>query len=131
MPPINAGNLLLNCAPAINLFRQDADPIRVDHTRVEYRVRPQGKDPAHYEIYTIDKVSGLAKGLAKPIEYYPLFHFARPTGADTRYYRHRVEPAITGDGSEVAVGVLLPSSLEDVSEVETLSLELTCTNRNL
>lgn len=131
MPPINAGNLLLNCAPAINLFRQDADPIRVDHTRVEYRVRPQGKDPAHYEIYTIDKVAGLAKGLSKPVEYYPLFHFARPSGPDARYYRHRVEPAITGEGSEVSVGVLLPNSLEDVAEVETLSLDLTCTNRNL
>jgi type VI secretion system protein ImpG len=131
MPPINAGNLLLNCAPAINLFRQDADPIRVDQTRVDYRVRPQGKDPAHYEIYTIDKVAGLAKGLAKPVEYHPLFHFARPTGPDTRYFRHRVEPALTGDGSEVLVGVLLPASLDDVAEVETLSLELTCTNRNL
>lgn len=131
MPPINAGNFLLNCAPAINLFRQDADPIRVDQTRVDYRVRPQGKDPAHYEIYTIDKVGGLAKGQAKPIEYFPLYHFARPTNPDTRYYRHRVEPALTGDGSEVSVGLMLPSSLDDVAEIETLSIELTCTNRNL
>jgi type VI secretion system protein ImpG len=131
MPPINAGNLLLNCAPAINLFRQDADPIRVDQTRVDYRVRAQGKDPAHYEIYTIDKVGGIAKGVAKPIDYHPLFHFARPTSPDTRYYRHRVEPALSGDGSEMSVGLLLPPNLSDVAEVETLSIDLTCTNRNL
>jgi type VI secretion system protein ImpG len=131
MPPINAGNLLLNCAPAINLFRQDAEPIRVDQTRVDYRLRPQGKDPAHYEIYTIDKVGGIAKGVAKPIEYHPLFHFARPTGPETRYYRHRVEPALSGDGSEISVGLLLPPNLDDVAEVETLSVDLTCTNRSL
>ncbi len=131
MPPVSTGNLLLNCAPAINLFKQDADPIRVDQTRVDYRVRPQGKDPLHYEIYTIDKVGGLAKGVAKPIEYYPLYHFARPTSPDTRYYRHRVEPAITGNGSEVSVGLLLPTTLDDVAEVETLSIDLTCTNRHL
>lgn len=131
MPPVGPANFQLNCAPAINLFRQDADPIRVDQTRVEYRVRPQGKDPSHYEIYTIDKVGGLAKGLPKPIEYFPLYHFARPTAPDTRYYKHKVEPALTGDGSEISIGLPLPATLEDVAEVETLSIELTCTNRNL
>lgn len=131
MPPVSTANFLFNCAPAINLFRQDADPIRVDQTRVEYRIRPAGRDPLHCEIYTIDKVSGVAKGAPKPIDYYPLYRYARPSAPDTRFYRHRVDAALTGDGSEVWLGLMLPPALEDVSEEETLSIELTCTNRNL
>ncbi|MCI0658980.1 MAG: type VI secretion system baseplate subunit TssF, partial [Acidobacteria bacterium] len=57
--------------------------------------------------------------------------FARPTTPDTRFYRHRVDAALSGDGSEVWLGLLLPPTLDEVSEEETLSLELTCTNRNL
>jgi type VI secretion system protein ImpG len=131
MPPVSPANFQMNCSPAINLFRQDADPIRVDQTRVEYRLRPSGKDPLHYEIYTIDKVGGLAQGLPKPLEYFPLYRFARPTAPDTRFYTQRVEAALSGDGSEVWLGLPLPPSLDEVSEVETLSIELTCTNRNL
>jgi len=131
MPPVAPQNFLLHCTPAINLFQHDADPIRLDHKRVDYRIRPAGRDAAHFEIYTVDRVVGIAKGTAKPREYHPLFRLARPAAPDARFYRHRVAPPVVGEGTDVLLSVLLPDRIEDLPEEETLSLELTCTNRNL
>lgn len=131
MPPINASNLLLHCSPAINLFEHDADPIRLDHERVEYRVRPAGGKPDHFEVYTIDKVSGLAQGAAKPLDYRPFLRFNRGPGENVRFYRDRLHPSVTGDAAEVFLSPLPPEGAEDAFDVETLSLTLTCSNRQL
>lgn len=131
MPPVSAANVLLNCSPAVNLFRHTADPIRLDHERVEYPVRPSGRETAHYEIYTIDKVTGIVKGTGRSREYRPLLRFARPPDEDVLFYRQRVESSISGEGSDLFISPLPPSMPGALPEIETLSLELTCTNRQL
>jgi type VI secretion system protein ImpG len=131
MPPITAANVLLNCAPAINLFRHSAEPIRLDHERVEYPVRPVGGEGAHYEIYAIDKVTGLVKGSGRAQEYRPLLRFARPPDEDVLFYRQRVDVSVTGEGSDLYVSPLPPSAPGALPEIETLSLDITCTNRQL
>lgn len=127
MPPISAANVLLNCVPAVNLFKHDGDPIRIDLRRTEYKIRPAGSDPAHHEIYTIDKVTGLTRGSAKPREFRPLFRVG-VAGAGGSYYRARTERAIVGEGTDVHIA---PVTGDIEGEIETLSLELTCTNRRL
>ena len=42
---VTAGNFLLHCAPAVNLFEHEADPIHVDHTRTEYPHPALGREP--------------------------------------------------------------------------------------
>lgn len=127
MPPISVANVLLNCAPAVNLFKHDADPVRIDLRRTEYKMRPGGVDPSHFEIYTIDKVTGLLRGSAKPRDFRPLFRVG-VAGAGGSYYRARTERAIVGEGTDVFI---TPVSGDIEGEVETLSMELTCTNRQL
>ncbi|RPH47975.1 MAG: type VI secretion system baseplate subunit TssF, partial [Planctomycetota bacterium] len=131
MPPVNNSNVLLHCTPAINLFSHEADPIRLDHERVEYRVRPAGGKPDHYEIYAIDKVAGLAQGAAKPLDYRPFLRFARGAGDNFRFYRQRLHPSVTADASEVFLSPMPPEGSQDAYTVETLSLDLTCSNRQL
>jgi len=131
MPPVNPSHLLLHCSPAINLFNHEADPIRLDHERVEYRVRPAGGKPDHYEVHTISKVVGLAQGAAKPLEYRPFLRFARGPGDNVRFYRHRLHPSVTGDAAEVFLSPMPPEGGQDAYAVETLSLDLMCSNRQL
>ncbi|HDM76118.1 MAG TPA: type VI secretion system baseplate subunit TssF, partial [Deltaproteobacteria bacterium] len=66
-------NIRLHCTPAVNLFDHEADPIRVDHERVEYLVRPTGPDRRFFDIYSIDKVVGWLPGTAEEKRYWPLF----------------------------------------------------------
>ncbi len=131
MPPVSEANVLLNCAPAVNLFRHTAEPIRLDHERVEYPVRPAGGDAGRFEIYAIDKMTGLVKGSGRSQEYRPLLRFARPPDEDVLFYRQRVDVSVTGDGSDLYVSPLPPAAPGALPEVETLSIDLTCTNKQL
>lgn len=131
MPPVSAANILLNCAPAINLFRHEAEPIHLDHGRTEYPVRPTGSEPAHFEIYTLDRVTGLVKGTGKTQEYRPLLRFARPPDEDVLFYRQRVDLSVTGEGSQLHLSPVPPEVPGALPEIQTLSIDLTCTNRQL
>lgn len=129
MPPVTASNVLLHCAPAVNLFAHDAHPLRLDQERSEYRVVPSGESPLHYEAYSLDKVTGLLKGSGRPQEYRPLHRFAASGGPEeTRYYRHRLARGLTGERLELFLSPLPPDAPGAAPEVETLSLELTCSN---
>lgn len=130
MPPVSLANVALNCAPAVNLFKHDADPVRIDPRRTEYKIRPGGVDPAHFEIYTIDRVFGLTRGTAKPKDFRPLFRVG-VAGAGGSYYRARTENAIVGEGTDVFITPVSGGDVQGAEDVETLSMELTCTNRQL
>ncbi len=128
-------NIRLHCTPIVNLFKREADPIRVDHTKAEYRIRPSGKDPAHYEIYSVDAVEGWAQGTGKRQVYraFESFEHAPQDGDDDRavYYRTRLRPGVVGTGSETYVAFVTAGDGRAVPPTETVSLQLTCTNRNL
>jgi type VI secretion system protein ImpG len=131
MPPVAPANVLLGCAPAVNLFPHEAHPVRVDQTRTEYPVRPAGENPAHYEISSLDRVQGIVRGGGKGVEYRPLFRFARAPGGETLFYRDRLEPSVTGEGTDLYVTPLLPADPARGPDVEVLSFDITCTNRQL
>jgi type VI secretion system protein ImpG len=131
MPPITAAHVLLHCVPVVNLFAHEGDPIRLDQTRTEYKVRPSGGNSQHYEIFTIDKISGVVKGVGRSREYRPLFRFARPPGGDALFYRSRLQPSVTDDGNDTFLTPLPADASGAMPEIEVLSLELTCTNRQL
>ncbi|MCC6572575.1 MAG: type VI secretion system baseplate subunit TssF [Planctomycetes bacterium] len=131
MPPVSAGNVLLNCTPAINLFKHDADPIRVDLQRTEYFVRPSGSDGRHFEIYSIDRVAGMPRGTNRLREYRPLFRLSSRPEPDAVFYRARIHPAVTGEGTNVMISLTGGMHNIQTPEIETLSIELSCTNRNL
>jgi type VI secretion system protein ImpG len=131
MPPVTGANVLLHCTPAVNLFPHEADPVRLDQTRTEYKVRPSGDNSLHYEIFTIDKLSGMVKAVGKSREYRPLFKFSRPPGSDVLYYRARLQPSVSDEGNDVFITPLPPQDSVEMPDIEVLSLELTCTNRQL
>ncbi len=68
-------NFRLHCVPAINLFKHDAEPLRVDHSRFSYRVQGSARQPESYEIHSIESVSGLESGTGKMNEYQPFTDF--------------------------------------------------------
>jgi type VI secretion system protein ImpG len=133
MPPLGAAGILLNCAPAVNLFKRDADPIRVDNERTEYKLWPSGGGPLHFEIYTVDAVIGLVKGSAKRREYRPFHGFSHSLGKegeDGAYYQARIENSVAAEGTETFIS-FAAAGVESLADVETLTIDLTCTNRQL
>lgn len=131
---LTADNFVLGCTPAINLFEKDADPIRVEHDKTEYLVRASGKDAAHYEIFSVDRVRGFKPGSADPREYTSFFDFIQSSGlgnAGSIYHFLRMKPAVVGDGTETWLSFYSAPGDAALPDTETVSLRLTCTNRRL
>jgi len=128
-------NFRLYCTPIINLFARDADPIRVAHDQVEYRVRPSGGRLEHYEIFSINTLIGWSQGSGKRRTYDPFISFGHGAKGkavgDVAYYKVTRRPAVIGRGIDTYVSFVLDQAAVVRGEKEIISLELTCTNRKL
>jgi type VI secretion system protein ImpG len=125
-PRITAGNFVLFATPVINIFPHDADPIRLDHRRTEYRVRPSGQKDTHYQVYSVEKVIGFAQGTAEERVYAPFELFSSESnGAPVYHVNMRTSPVRAG--FDVYLSVVYPPGPEPPAS-ETLSIELLCTN---
>jgi len=130
MPPVGKGNVLLDCVPIVNLFPHDADPIRAQAGRTEYRIRPSGKQSAHYEVHTVTKVGGRVRGAPKQEAYHSFFAFDTRDRTSGRFYQLRRGESLQAAGSDLFVR-LGASDPEHWSELDTISVETLCTNRDL
>ncbi|MEX0794157.1 MAG: type VI secretion system baseplate subunit TssF [Pirellulaceae bacterium] len=130
-------NLLLGCTPVINLYRQEAEPIRLTHERTEYHVIPDSRRPLAHEIYSIDDVTAVSRdNLEMP--YHPFYSFKHGSGnREARTYWHasrRIPPSGPENNDHGTEMFLTPVDLDfDPSIDEELSLHcgLTCLNRDL
>lgn len=132
---VTADSLRLFCTPIVNLFAHSADGIRVDHTKTQYRVRPStsGAPPEHYEIYQIDKVIGLVQGEATRRRYKPLHTFEHigQDAQDAIYYQLKLVDAVVGEGTDTYLSFVTADQRNVVPPTETISVDVTCSNRNL
>jgi type VI secretion system protein ImpG len=126
LPPMREEHFQLFVAPALNLFPHQADPIVLDHKRTEYSIRAGGRNPRHYQIYAVNKVTGLVQGTVREREYLP-FELFNPQVEATPVYalHHRLSPL---DGkSGLYLSVAYPGGKTEPG-LETLSMEVMCTN---
>jgi type VI secretion system protein ImpG len=130
MPAVTTANLLLDCVPVVNLFAHDADPIRAEKGRSEYRIRPAGADPGHYEVHSVTAVVGRVRGSADVQEYQPFFAFGPQDRSAGRFYQLRRSESLRGAGSDLflRLGSQDPAKWSDL---DTISLDLLCSNRDL
>jgi type VI secretion system protein ImpG len=130
LPPIAAANLLMDCVPVINLFDHDADPIRAEKGRSEYRIRPSGVDPNHYEVHSVNAVEGRVRGASEVQQYQPFFAFGAQDRAAGRFYQLRRSESLRGSGSDLflRLGAQDPTKWADL---DNISLDLLCSNRDL
>ncbi|WP_104205120.1 type VI secretion system baseplate subunit TssF [Billgrantia saliphila] len=133
-------HLALYCAPAINLFTHDADPIDLNGERSEYRIRPSSRSPAHYEVFSVDAVQGWLEGdggkiRGEPRPYVPFESYQhqieRDRGREARYFRVRVRDSLRGDGFDHDIAFVRADEQACLGMRETISLRLTCSNRAL
>jgi type VI secretion system protein ImpG len=133
-------DIVLYCTPAVNLFEHDAEPISLDGKKVDYRLQPSGKQSAHCEIFSIDRVCSWKRESAGPAgEFLREFHafesleheIEHAHGRASLYYRSRVEASKLDDGLMHRVAFVRSDESLFIGRNETISVELTCTNRDL
>jgi type VI secretion system protein ImpG len=133
LPRVAPENFRLFCTPVINLFPHTADPIRLEHDRVEYRIRPASVEARHYEVYSTDRVQGWAEGRVKPKEYAPFYTFTHDIGAGREpvFYLTRLRPSVSSEGTDTFISFVSAQEENVLPEAETISIDLTCANRDL
>ena len=128
-----ADNLRLFCTPMINLFKLDAEPIRVNHHETEYRVLPVLHHGRNVETYSIEAVDALDHITGNREHYMPFSTFKHRGGmmrheAPERFFHTRVRPGVKGlYDTWIILGGHLWDQLDNLPE-ETLSLQVTGTN---
>jgi type VI secretion system protein ImpG len=137
---IRPENFRLGCAPVVNLFEMVAEPNRLNHLQTEYRVVPVVNEPFGYEVFSVDRVVSSGSFLEEVVEYeqfYTLRHATRGARRGAYWFSSRkpsmrVQPDGTmDDGTEVDLAFTDPQFKPTSPPVATVTVEVTCSNRDL
>ena len=132
-----ANNVLLGCTPVVNLFRQRGEPIQLTHTSESYPVLADGRRAFAFEVHSIDSVSLVRQtpqgdAVVEFAPFYSLRHGQTPEG-NGHYWVMRRDDVLAdkSPGFETEISIVDIDFDPAAVETDTLSLELTCSNRNL
>ncbi|MBB3213267.1 type VI secretion system protein ImpG [Herbaspirillum sp. Sphag1AN] len=129
----NADNIRLYCAPIVNLFTLEADPVNASHLETEYRVRATADQGEHVEVYAVDAVRGFEAASGIRFDYAPFAAFRHRGGMlrhdmPERYFHTRMRRGPSGNvDAWLILGGHLWESQERIPQ-EVLSLSVTGTN---
>jgi len=131
---VTADSFRLGCTPIINLYPQRADPIRLTHTDVEYRVVPDARRPLGHEIYSIDRIVATSR-TGEERAFLPFFstrHAAEARSTSAFWYAtRRPTGSPTDHGHEVYLSLVDLGFQPSAPADWTLDVETTCLNRDL
>ncbi len=133
---INEESFALNCAPMINLFKQNADPIRLDHTQLEYQIVPDSRRPKGFEVYSVDNVTASTPAGDKKtfLPFYGLAHEHQDSDDHAFWYASRRSAKLgyleRDEGTDVFLNLVDLDFNPNIPDDRTLSLELMCSNRD-
>jgi type VI secretion system protein ImpG len=130
-------NVLLGCTPIVNLFSQHGEPIRVTHRVPTYPVVADARRAFAYEIYSIDSVKRVrqtpqGEQIQEFRPFYSLHHGEDPDTKGHYWISRRDEDvARNSPGYETELCFVDLDFNPVAPQTDVISLELTCTNRDL
>lgn len=134
---LNAANFRLSCTPAINLFEQQADPLRITHHKTSYPVIADARRQRAYEVISIDSVVYVEKDASAEAAqvvapFYSIQHHHHSEAPRYYWYAKREPSVLENDnGTDVEIAFVDNRFSPHRPELEVLSLKLTCSNRDL
>lgn len=133
--PVDAGTVRLGCSPIVNLFARTSEPIRLDHTRLEYRLVPDSRLEHCTEIHSIVRVSRSSVFEDESASIRPFFSFTHADSADkggALWLARRQpisNPALTG--GEMWLSFVDPALNPAKPAGDVVFAHTLCTSRNL
>ena len=142
---LDASQFRLNCAAVINLFPKSCGRVEVHGRDVDYHVLPDRNRPQDFEVYSIQKVSGIPRegGGSFPVE--PFYSATHRSAANEEraYYTVQRRPRLaslrqvrTGErtsylGTESFVSVADTARRFETGAASHIDIDALCTNRDL
>ncbi|WP_087500846.1 type VI secretion system baseplate subunit TssF [Pseudomonas sp. SID14000] len=137
---VGKADFRLFCTPAVNLFKHSAEPIDLSSDVAQVELKPKGAERYAYEIFSIDEVistrtttdgsTGEHLRTFRPFESFA-HEIEHVQGRTALYYRYQLEESLRGDGVTHRIAFVRADANAYIGELETASIDLTCTNRDL
>jgi type VI secretion system protein ImpG len=132
---VTAKTFRINSTPIVNLFAQTAEPILLDQRRYEYPVIPDVRRPLATEVFSVNEVLSVHPQSNEVLNFEPFYSYRHSSLRDqkqTFWLAHRRPSGKAGDeGTEVSLSLVDLSGRPLMPDVDTLTLRITCTNRDL
>jgi type VI secretion system protein ImpG len=142
---LDASQFRLNCTPVVNLFPKTCGRVELHGRDTEYHVLPDRNRPQDFEVFSIEKVTGIARESGGNFPIAPFYCAAHRSAAneDRAYYTVQRRPRLasarqtrTGErtsylGTESFISVADSAQRFERGEVPQADVEALCTNRDL
>lgn len=132
---VSPSHFRLFSTPVVNLFRRRGEPINVTHQQVAYPVVADAGHASAYDVYSIDSVRLVRRTRERSeiLEFHPFYWQGYGEQQPGRYWFARRDEAVASvsPGYETEISVVDADFDPLAAQTDVLSLDLTCTNRNL
>ncbi len=142
---VDAGHARLFCVPAVNLFEESSNQVRLDDRRFEYVVTPDSSPLTHYEVQRIEKVYASFGTARSRVEVYPLYSLPPGQAAqrNVMFYTTRRRPRRLTEnerqagmrydyrGTETFITIYEPPDLDPGGRAQRLHIKTLSSNRHL
>jgi type VI secretion system protein ImpG len=138
-PVLEAGisprTILLGCAPIVNLFMQDSEPVEIVPTRYEHPVIADARRRENTRIFSVDEVVAARPGSPDVVRFEPLYSFRHGTNGDKPEVFWYARPRTSESGQAGETDFFL--TFADLSgrparpQYEAATCRLTCFNGDL
>jgi type VI secretion system protein ImpG len=123
------------CAPVVNLFQQTAEPILLTQRRFDYPIVPDIRRPNATEIFSVDEVVSVRPDTQEPVRFEPFYSFRHGLsggrGQGFWMASRRASGRRDDDGTEMFLSLVDLEQRPVAPDVDSLTVRLTCTNRDL
>jgi type VI secretion system protein ImpG len=132
---VNARTFRLGCTPAINLFKQTAEPILLSQTRHEYTIVPDSRHSAMMEIFSIEEVVAANPKLRQSVVLEPMHTYRHQTRSQSNLAfwtasRHQNELG-EREPSVMTISVVDLTGQVTDPDADVLTVRTLCTNFDL
>lgn len=129
VPQVNEKSFVLFAVPVINLFEHKARPLTFMTDTMRQKVRTAGNNPAHYQIYSVDRITEFDMEAVKKKIYTRQTPLLNCPDVDHLCHITRSKAPL-GDGFDTLLS--LPQGRQEASASRVkLNIDLTCTNGSL
>ena len=132
---VDESTFRLGCTPIINLFPKTTEPIRLDHTSLEYPLIPDKRRERTTEIHSILSVSASSNDsdTTQRIEPFYSYNHRLESSHHKAFWQARRVPAQRKDlpGSEIVLSFLDLDLNPSLPPMQTVYAHTLCTNREL
>jgi type VI secretion system protein ImpG len=135
LAPLAGRHLALGCTPIVNLFKTSACPVYQDYTKTDYALLASVRHADAYEIYSVDAVSVTNRNDKKVTQCFPYYSLKHGLAGNRRgrywFLRRDAVQAHLNPGYEMSISFVDSRCNRLDDDASTVSIDLTCTNRDL